>query len=123
LQGRHEILSGTVEKLEAEAASVERSIETMRANTDHLHETYAKLETANKTVDERLRFSGMETKALNSEIASTDKAFMKANAENAEAEEKMVSVLGDQTTVEKGSAGSAADIKKRRALVRTRHRC
>ena len=110
VQVRHELLTGIMTKLETELASCERNTDTTKDKVEHLSEMLAKLEKAQNSMDEKLKRCGMERKAVQSEVASIDKAFMKASAQNVEVEEKMMSVLGDHTTVEKGSSGTAKEL-------------
>lgn len=118
VQVRHELLTGIMTKLETELASCERNTDTTKDKVEHLSEMLAKLEKAQNSMDEKLKRCGMERKAVQSEVASIDKAFMKASAQNVEVEEKMMSVLGDHTTVEKGSSGTAKEIQHLRKSVR-----
>jgi hypothetical protein len=106
-----------VDKLEGEIGGVKKSMDTIRDKGERMQEMLAKLQRAQVGMDERLKQCNMAKQALNVEIVSIDKLFTRSNAENMEAEEKMLSVLGEQMTVEKGSAGAAAQIQKRQKAV------
>lgn len=93
------------------------SLEATRDRQRRLSETFSKLDQALAAMEGKLKRCDMEAAALDKEVASTDKAFMKASQENALLEERMVAVLGDQTTAEKGSGRTAADIQKLRKEV------
>lgn len=79
---------------------------------------FSKLERAQTDMDENLKRGAMEEQAISTEISATDQLHMKANNENMAVEERMVAVLGDQMTSEKGSAGTASHIQKKRKAVR-----
>eukprot|EP00892_Ulva_mutabilis_P005312 jgi/Ulvmu1/3152/UM015_0192.1 len=89
-----------------------------RDKGERLHNMFSKLERAQVDMDGNLKRGVMEEQAINAEIAASDKLHMKANNENMLVEEKMVAVLGDQTTSEKGSAGTAAHVQKKRKAIR-----
>jgi septal ring factor EnvC (AmiA/AmiB activator) len=119
LQVRHEVLTGVMEKLESELGSAQRSIETTQGKAQHLAQVFLKLEKAQASMEERLKRRALEKKALQAEAATSDKAFMKTVAQNNEVEEKLVAVLGEQTTVGKGAGGTAKNIQRVRKEVRT----
>lgn len=121
LQVRHETLSGTVEKLECEIQAVKKSMDTVKDKAERMQEMLSKLERAQSSMDERLQQCNMAKTALTAEIASTDKTFTRSNAENMGAEEKMIAVLGEQMTVQKGSAGAATHIQKKQKAVLPSH--
>lgn len=107
-----------MEKVEGEIASAKKSMFTMRDKGERLHNMFSKLERAQTDMDENLKRGAMEEQAISTEISATDKLHMKANNENMAVEERMVAVLGDQMTSEKGSAGTASHIQKKRKAVR-----
>jgi chromosome segregation ATPase len=115
---RHESLTGIMERLESELAACQRSIDATKDKGERLGEAFAKLEKAQASMDERLAQCALAKKALESQVAATDKAFMRASAQNVEVEEKMVSVLSEHTTVEKGAGGTAKQIQQLRKAVR-----
>lgn len=106
-----------MEKLEGEIATAKKSMSNMRDKGERLHNMLAKLDRAQADMDKNLERSAVEEQAISAEIAATDKLHMRANNENMLVEEKMVAVLGDQTTAEKGSAGTAAHVQKKRKAV------
>jgi coiled-coil domain-containing protein 40 len=118
IQVRHETLSATVEKLECDIQSVKKSMDAVKDKGERMQEMLTKLERAQSSMDERLQQCNMHKQALNTEITATDKLFTRSNAENMAAEDKMLAVLGEQLTVEKGSAGAAAHIQKKQKAVR-----
>ena len=92
-------------------------METVKDKGERMQEMLAKLERAQSSMDERLQQCNMAKTALTAEIATTDKLFTRSNAENMAAEDKMLAVLGEQMTVQKGSAGAATHIQKKQKAV------
>jgi chromosome segregation ATPase len=105
------MLTGIMEKLESELGSAQRSIETTQDKAQHMGQVFQKLEKAQASMEDRLKRCTLEKRALQGEVNAKDKAFMKASAQNNSVEEKMVAVLGEQTTVEKGAGGTAKGIQ------------
>ena len=118
LQVQQEMLTGIMGKLERDLASAQRNCEAATAKGENAAEEFAKLERAQAAMDERLARCAAERRALEAEAAAVDKAFMRAAAQNVEVEERMVAVLGEQTTVEKGAGGTAKAIQRLRKDVR-----
>lgn len=118
MQVHHETLTSTIEKLETEINAAKKILFSMRDKGERMHNMYAKLERAQADMDQNLKRVSMEEQAILNEIAATDKLHMRANNENMSVEDKMVAVLGDQTTTEKGAAGTATHIQKKRKAVR-----
>ena len=117
LQVKHETLTSTMERLQNELAACERGVEATRDKAAHAAEELAKLENAQTCMDEQLQQCARQRKALDSEAAATDKAITKVNTQNAEVEEKILEVLGEHVTVEKGTGGAAKQIQALRKQV------
>ena len=94
-------------------------MDTVKDKGERMQEMLAKLERAQSSMDERLQQCNMAKTALTTEISTTEKRFNRSNAENMAAEEKMLAVLGEQMTVQKGSAGAATHIQKKQKAVRS----
>ena len=106
-----------MDKLENEIQGVKKSMDTVKDKGERMQEMLAKLERAQSSMDERLQQCNMAKTALTAEITTTDKLFTRSNAENMAAEDKMLAVLGEQMTVQKGSAGAATHIQKKQKAV------
>ena len=96
---------------------VKKSMDTVKDKGERMQETLVKLERAQSSMDERLQQCNMAKQALHAEIGTTDKLFTRSNQENMATEEKMLSILGEQMTVQKGSAGAASHIQKKQKAV------
>jgi septal ring factor EnvC (AmiA/AmiB activator) len=117
VQVQNEVLSSTVTKLEGELSNTQRTIDASKDKSVHLLESFQKLEHAQEHMEEKLGRCEMEKKALGAEITSVDKASTAIAGDCAKTDDSMISILGHQTTVEKGSSGTVKDIRKARSEV------
>ena len=117
LQVKHETLTSVMQKLEAEMENLRKALDTTRDRQRYLGDMFSKLDAALAAMEIKLKRCDMEGSALNKEIVVTDKAFMRADQDNSALEQRMVDVLGEQTTTEKGSGRTAADIQRLRKEV------
>ena len=101
-EGTNEQLTQRLRKMEAEGEFLSKNVDVCREKKERLMETHARLTASLEETESHLEKAHREAKALDDETNKTEKEIAKTTAESREHDERMLSNLSEQTTVEKG---------------------
>eukprot|EP00877_Chromochloris_zofingiensis_P014228 jgi/Chrzof1/9059/Cz03g34170.t1 len=113
-QLRNEQLTAVVRKVEGESDFVSKQISIMVEKQDRLSDQLEKLSKSLEQTEDRLKRANLEAKAVIQEAEHVDRAIAKAFQDVRSLEGDMVKTLSEQTTAEKSSSKTAADINSLR---------
>lgn len=116
-QIRNEQLTLVVKRVEGESDFLTKQIAIMAERQEKLQETMMKLQKSLEATDEKLKKANLESKALVTERSHVDWAIATAGEAIKALEDNMMEVLSEQTTTEKSSMKTAADIRSLRKKV------
>ena len=88
--------------MEAEGEFLSKNVDVCSEKKERLMETHARLTASLEETESHLEKAHREAKALDDETNKTEKEIAKTTAESREHDERMLSNLSEQTTVEKG---------------------
>jgi len=117
-QIQNEQVMAVLRKVEGEAGHVAKNIEGAVEKQERLQEVLLKLTRSLAHTEEQIKRVQAEAKAVNTEQAAIGRAHTKAVQEIRQLEDSMVMTLGDQTTAEKSTLKTTADIRQLKKTIR-----